>query len=230
MDRTKSPKLALFAVSALLVLFCVKAQSGCNSHRFADNIAFARCSDLSALGSFLHWTYNEPNSTVSIAFRQPGTPSSSWIAWGLNPSGPQMLGTQALVAFTNSSGQFQAYPSSVTRLDTRLEQGNLSFRVTSVEATLVNGEATIFATLELPSSLITANQVWQMGTVADGVPQIHLQSGDNMRSIGRIDFRSGQSSAGGGGSGDRQRKRNVSPTLSLSLSLHFLSSLLLHLL
>ncbi|VVB01429.1 unnamed protein product [Arabis nemorensis] len=209
MDRTKSPKLALFALSAILVLSCVKAQSGCDSHRFANNIAFADCSALPALGSFLHWTYNEPNGTVSIAFRHPATSSSSWIAWGLNPSGPQMSGTQSLVAFTNSSGQFQAYTSPVIGYSTQLERGSLSFPVTGVAATLVNGEATIFATLELPSNLVTANQVWQMGPMSNGVPMRHLTSGDNMRSIGRIDFRSGQSSAGGGGSGDRQRKRNT---------------------
>lgn len=126
-----------------------------------------------------------------------------------------MLGTQALVAYTNSStGRFQGYTSPISQLQTQLQPGSLSFRVTSVSATLANGEATIFATLELPANLITVNQVWQTGQVANGVPQSHPMSGDNMRSISRIDFRSGQSSGSGGTSGDRLRKRNVSPILS----------------
>lgn len=128
-----------------------------------------------------------------------------------------MVGTQALVAFTNSSGQFQAYTSPVSSYSTQLERGSLSFRVSRVSATLVNGEATIFATLELPTNLITANQLWQVGPVVNGVPSRHQTTGDNMRSSGRVDFRTGQASAGGGGSGDRLTKRNVSPTLSLCL-------------
>ncbi|CAF1857563.1 unnamed protein product [Brassica oleracea var. botrytis] len=209
MDRTKSAKVSLFAVWTILLVLNVNGQSGCDTHRFANNIAFTSCTPLAALGSFLHWNYNGQNSTVSIAYRHPGTSSSSWIAWGLNPSGARMLGTQALVAFTNSSGQFQAYTSSVDDLNTQLPPGSLSFGVSLVSATLVNGEATIFATLELPANLVMTNQVWQEGPVANGVPQIHQRTGDNIRSIGRIDFRTGQSSASGGGSGNRLRRRNT---------------------
>ena len=127
-----------------------------------------------------------------------------------------MVGTQALVAFTNTTtNQFQAYTSSVSSYGTRLERSSLSFGVSGLSATLVSGEVTIFATLELSPNLITANQLWQVGPVVNGVPASHQTSGDNMRSSGRIDFRTGQASAGGGGSGDRLRKRNVSPSLSL---------------
>ncbi|CAN7058464.1 hypothetical protein IGI04_014681 [Brassica rapa subsp. trilocularis] len=209
MDRTKSAKVSLFAVWTILLVLNVNGQSGCDTHRFANNIAFTSCTPLSALGSFLHWNYNGQNSTVSIAYRHPGTSSSSWIAWGLNPSGARMVGTQALVAFTNSSGQFQAYTSSVDDFSTQLQPGSLSFGVSLVSATLVNGEATIFATLELPANLVMTNQVWQEGPVANGVPQTHQRTGDNMRSIGRIDFRTGQSSASGGSSGNRLRRRNT---------------------
>ncbi|XP_010450413.1 PREDICTED: cytochrome b561 and DOMON domain-containing protein At5g35735 [Camelina sativa] len=210
MDRTQqSPKVTLFSVLATLLVLTVNGQSGCDTHRFENNLAFTACSPLQALGSFLHWTYNEANGTVSIAFRHPGTSSSSWISWGLNPSGTQMSGTQALVAFTNSSGQFQAYTSPVNSYSTQLQRGTLSFGVSRVSATLVNGEATIFATLELPTNLITANQLWQVGPVVNGVPAKHQTTGDNMRSMGRVDFRTGQATAGGGGSGDRLTKRNT---------------------
>ncbi|AED94011.1 unnamed protein product [Arabidopsis thaliana] len=215
MDRTQSPKTALFAVLATLLVLTVNGQSLCNTHRFTNNLAFADCSDLSALGSFLHWTYNEQNGTVSIAYRHPGTSASSWVAWGLNPSSTQMVGTQALVAFTNTTtNQFQAYTSSVSSYGTRLERSSLSFGVSGLSATLVSGEVTIFATLELSPNLITANQLWQVGPVVNGVPASHQTSGDNMRSSGRIDFRTGQASAGGGGSGDRLRKRNTHGVLN----------------
>ncbi|KAL1225663.1 Cytochrome and DOMON domain-containing protein [Cardamine amara subsp. amara] len=208
MDRTQSPKSALFAVWTILLVLTVNGQSGCGTHRFDNNMVFTDCNALSALGSFLHWTFNEQNSTVSIAFRHPGTSSSSWISWGINPSGPQMVGTQSLVAFTNSSGQFQVYTSPVISYNTQLGSGSLSFPVSGLSATLVGGEATIFATLELPSNLISTSQVWQIGPVVNGNPARHQTSGENMRSSGRIDFRSGQSTASGGGSGDRQTKRN----------------------
>uniref|UniRef100_A0A1J3DA86 Cytochrome b561 and DOMON domain-containing protein n=1 Tax=Noccaea caerulescens TaxID=107243 RepID=A0A1J3DA86_NOCCA len=210
MDRPKSAKISLLGVWTTLLVLSVNGQSDCNTHRFTNNLAFTQCSPLSALGSFLHWTFNEQNRTVSIAYRHPGTSSSSWIAWGLNPSGTQMVGTQALVAYTNSStGRFQGYTSPITQVQTQLQPGSLSFRVTNVSATLENGEATIFATLELPANLVTVTQVWQTGQVANGVPQSHPISGDNLRSISRIDFRSGQSSGSGGASGDRLRKRNT---------------------
>ncbi|CAN8232647.1 unnamed protein product [Cochlearia groenlandica] len=202
-------KITLFAVWTTLLVLTVNAQSNCDTHRFSNNIAFTDCSPLPSLGSFLHWTFTEQNNTVSIAYRHPGTSSSSWVAWGINPSGQQMIGTQAIVAYTNSSGQFIFHTTPVTGYATQLQPGNLSFPVTGVSATQVNGEVTIFATLELPANLVATNQVWQVGPVTNGVPSSHPMGGDNGRSLGRIDFRSGQSSGGGGSAGDRLKKRNT---------------------
>ncbi|XP_010542011.1 PREDICTED: cytochrome b561 and DOMON domain-containing protein At5g35735-like [Tarenaya hassleriana] len=218
MDRRKTLNPNFFFVLLIILFSCFSsnAQSTCDSYRFSNNNVFANCSSLPALGSFLHWTYDEATGTTSIAFRRPGTSPSSWIAWGLNPSGQQMLGTQAIVAFTGSNGQFQAYTSPVTSYNTQLPRGDLSFRVSRVSGSMSGDEAIIFATLELPGNMVQTNQVWQVGPVSGGVPQIHPTSGENGRSVSRINFRSGQAVSGGGGQAvsDREKKRNRHGVLS----------------
>ncbi|XP_010557694.1 PREDICTED: cytochrome b561 and DOMON domain-containing protein At5g35735-like [Tarenaya hassleriana] len=221
MDRRKTLIPYLFVVPLAILLFSCSSSNAqstsCNSYRFSNNNVFANCSALPALGSFLHWNFDEATGTVSIAFRRPGTSSSSWISWGLNPNGRRMVGTQAIVAFTNSSGQFEGYTSQVSSYKTRLQRGGLSFGVSRVSASLVGDEAIIFATLELPADMIQTNQVWQVGPVSGGIPQVHPTNGENGRSLGRINFRSGQAAAGGGGGGglsDRDKKRNIHGVLN----------------
>ncbi|KAF9601257.1 hypothetical protein IFM89_018367 [Coptis chinensis] len=102
-----------------------------------------------------------------------------------------MVGSQALVAF-QAGGQMNAYTSPVTSYSTALAPGNLTFQVPSITAEFANNnEMTIFATLVLPPGNTTVNQVWQKGPVIGNTPQIHPTTGDNIRSIGTIDFLSG---------------------------------------
>lgn len=128
-----------------------------------------------------------------------------------------MVGSQALVAFQNSSGQMRAYTSSVTQTQTNLPEGSLSFGVSGISGVYQSGEMFIFAKLVLPASMGTAvTQVWQVGPVSSDTPQTHALSGDNVRSTGTVDFLSGETTAGGGGStvSSRQRKRNIHGVLN----------------
>lgn len=122
-----------------------------------------------------------------------------------------MIGAQSLVAVVESSGSVRPYTSPVTSYQTSLQEGPLSFGVPSISAEFVEGnQVIIYATLQLPAGGTTSfTQVWQHGPVSGSTPQRHVTTGDNVRSIGSIDFATGASTSGGGGGGSRQRRRNV---------------------
>lgn len=109
MDKSfRSVFIACVITSLLVSSSC--AQQTCSSHSFSDRF-YTTCSDLPALNSFLHWTYNPSHNIVDLAFRHTWTSSSRWVAWGLNPSGQRMVGSQCLEAFQNSTGHIRAYTS-----------------------------------------------------------------------------------------------------------------------
>ncbi|KAK0591152.1 hypothetical protein LWI29_036231 [Acer saccharum] len=207
-------KSALFC-SVLVALFLTSyAQQNCNSSTFANNKQYTVCRTLPVLSSSIHWTYHSSNNTVDLAFRKTGTSSSNWVAWALNPSGQQMAGSQCLVAHQNSTA-IHAYTSPIGSGIPSLQQGSLSFEVPSISATLSGTEMTIYATLQLNSDLLSTNQVWQEGPMSGGVPASHPTSGNNVASVGTIDFRTGETTASsGGGSNSRLRKRNTHGVLN----------------
>ncbi|KAF9590743.1 hypothetical protein IFM89_038056 [Coptis chinensis] len=205
----------LFVCLILTTLVLSTNAQTCRSYTFS-NRAFASCTDLQVLNSFLHWTYTPSNRTVNLAYRHTGISPSSWIAWAINPTGRGMVGSQALVAF-QTGGQMNAYTSQVTSTQTVLPRGNLSFPVPTITAEFANNnrEMTIFATLVLPPGGTTVNQVWQQGPMNGNTPQIHLLNGANIRSTGTIDFLSGQSGGGGSAAANsRLKRRNVHGVLN----------------
>lgn len=93
--------------SSILVLFFLSLflqiqpshSATCTSQKFTKNRIFQHCDDLPQLKSYLHWTYDSKNSLLSLAFIAPPSKPNGWIAWGINPNGTGMIGTQALIAF-----------------------------------------------------------------------------------------------------------------------------------
>ncbi|KAK4846637.1 hypothetical protein QYF36_020135 [Acer negundo] len=209
MDRVS--KSALFC-SVLVALFLTSyAQQNCKSFTFTSNRLYTTCRDLPVLSSSIHWTYHSSNNTVDLAFRKTGTSSSKWVAWALNPSGPQMAGSQCLVAYQRSSGAIRAYTSPIGTGTPQLQQGNLSFPVSSISAELTGGdEMTIYATLQLTSELLSTNQIWQEGPLSADTPGQHPMATENTASTGTINFRSGETTASTGSDvNSRLRKRNT---------------------
>ncbi|KAL1560972.1 cytochrome b561 and DOMON domain-containing protein-like protein [Salvia divinorum] len=189
--------------------------NNCPPHSFSNGRTFSDCNALPVLNSFLHWNYRDGNNSVDIAYRHGGVSRSNWVAWALNPTGSNMIGAQALVAFFGSNGQLRAYTSPITSYTTLLQEGELSFRVSAISTEFVGGDQIIiYATLDLPAGATSFTQVWQHGPVSDGIPGQHALGGDNFRSIGNIDFATGATAAAGGG-GSRQRKRNVHGVLNV---------------
>ncbi|KAG6572243.1 Cytochrome b561 and DOMON domain-containing protein, partial [Cucurbita argyrosperma subsp. sororia] len=184
--------------SVLIVLslcLSVSAQSCRNYNGFANNQVFAACVDHPVLNSVLHWTYIESNNTLRIAFRRPSTTPNQWIAWGINPQGLAMFGTQALVAHQNSTGGTHAYTSSLNPPGPTLQQSDLRYGVSELSATYVNNEMTLYATITLPGGMTTINQVWQEGPMAGGAPSAHALTNDNRASRNTLDLLTGSSTA-----------------------------------
>ncbi|KAK8505953.1 hypothetical protein V6N13_002610 [Hibiscus sabdariffa] len=206
-----------FVLFSCLVVVSFLASSSsaqtCLSQTFSNNVQYSNCTDLPALNCYLHWTYDESAGTVQIAFRHTGTTSSRWSAWGINPSGPRMVGTQALVALVNSSGVAQAFTTSIDSFGPTMQQTDLSFPVPSLSATFENNEMTIFAVLRISQNLLSTSQVWQEGPVSNGQIQPHSTTGANAQSAGSINFLTGQS-GGSSSAGSRTRRRNVHGVLN----------------
>ena len=205
MDGSLKFWLLSFALSSLLI--SSSAQT-CGSYSFSNNNLYTYCSDLSRLGSYIHWTHNS-NGTLEIAYRHPGFSTDRWIAWAINVNATGMVGAESLVAYVNSTGPY-AYTSSVTSYGTQLAASSLSFAVPKLEAENIDSEMIIYATLELPTTLTTIHQVWQEGPLSGGVPASHSFSGDNILSMGDLNLLSGQTSTESSGTSSRLRRRNVS--------------------
>ncbi|KAE8720284.1 Cytochrome b561 and DOMON domain-containing protein [Hibiscus syriacus] len=209
MDKT----CKLVLLSCLLLSFLASSSAQiCLTQRFPDNRQYDNCNDLPALTCFLHWTYDQAAGTLNVAFRHTGTTDSRWTAWGLNPSGPRMQGTQALVAFVNSTGVAQAFTTSIDSMVPSMQPSPLSFQVPTISARFDNNEMTIFAVMRISDSWSSTSQVWQEGPVNNGQLGIHSLSGANVRSAGTVNFLTGQS--GGSSGGSRTRRRNVHGVLN----------------
>ncbi|MQL69619.1 hypothetical protein Taro_001945 [Colocasia esculenta] len=186
--------LLLCLVAASLALSS-SAQS-CTTLTFSRSGDFPLCRSLLRLGSTLHWTYHPSNGTVDIAFRAPQS-NTGWVAWGINPQAPRMVGTQALVAFVNSStGRVTPYTSPVTGLP--LQPADISIPATNLQGEFSGGVFTIYATLRLTDNQTRVNHVWQSSTTfSGGWPTGHPTTGDNILSASTMDFLSGESTSVG---------------------------------
>ncbi|CAK9140879.1 unnamed protein product [Ilex paraguariensis] len=182
----------------------------CISQKFTNNKLYTHCNDLPSLNSFLHWTYDSANSSVSIAFIAPPAKPDGWVAWALNPTGTGMAGAQALVAFKDAQGVMTVKTFNISSYAT-IEEGKLSFDVPEKTAEYSGGLMTIFATVVLPEKGKTVvNQVWQVGaSVSNGFPAKHEFQPANLNSKGSLDLLRGQTTGGGSGGNGRLKKKNI---------------------
>ncbi|KAG9447482.1 hypothetical protein H6P81_013610 [Aristolochia fimbriata] len=187
----------LVCVFSALMFFTASAQSAsCNSQTLPANKAFKLCADLPTLSSFLHWTYDASNSSLSMAFVAPPEKPEGWVAWGINPAATRMLGTQALIAHRSSKGSLVVQTFNVS--DYRIQPSNISYPVSGLSAAVVNGSIVIFATWELPKGTTTVNQVWQVGPSVDGgIPAKHAMAPANMNAVGKLNLLRGTAPAPG---------------------------------
>ncbi|XP_031099640.1 auxin-induced in root cultures protein 12 [Ipomoea triloba] len=171
--------LLLLVLGALLMSPAAALQ--CTSQTFSTKAHYDTCSDLPTLKAFLHWTYNETKSTLSVAFVAAPAAADGWIAWGINPTGAGMIGTQAFIAFKDAQGKVAVKTYNLTSYGAITPQ-KLSLTVLDSRAeAAADGKMRIFATVELPEKMATVNHVWQVGaSVKDGIPQKHQMLQENL--------------------------------------------------
>ncbi|KAG1342219.1 Cytochrome b561 and DOMON domain-containing protein [Cocos nucifera] len=204
---------AILLLALLLSLFLPSSAQNCASDQtFSNNRLYARCSSLGRLSATLHWTYHPSNGTADIAYRATQD-SSNFVAWGINPNGTGMIGTNAFFAFHDSGGAVKVITYILPSYTPSVSNSSLSFNVYSREAEYSNGAYTIYATVALPSNKTTLNTAWQAGQVSGGVPVGHATSGDNILSKGSTNLLSGESSENGGGN-SRLHRKNIHGVLN----------------
>lgn len=186
-STSKLESILCIVVSLLLV----SSAQTCSNYTFSTNRVFSSCSDLPYLQAHLHWNYISSTKRVQIAYRATQA-SDGWIAWGINPTGTGMVGSQAIVALRHSKGSMTAYTTAITGYSPSMNPGTLSFSVSNISAEYSHNEMRIFAVIGPLSNGTVVNHVWQSGSsVSNDIPQMHSTSGENVQSIGKLDFQSG---------------------------------------
>ncbi|KAI8567258.1 hypothetical protein RHMOL_Rhmol02G0107100 [Rhododendron molle] len=191
--------ITCFLVPSLTLSTTSAHASSCSDFVFLNNQVFASCTNLPYLDSFLHWTHNASSSTLHAAYRHTQVSSSTWVAWGINPTMIGMIGTQAIVAYAKPDGTVVVFTSPISRYGTRLPEGNLSFPVSDLSASYFNNEMIIFVVIELPENTTSVNHVWQHGPVFGSNLGMHQVSRNHLQSMGTLDLSSGQASTSDGG-------------------------------
>ncbi|VAI08828.1 cytochrome b561 and DOMON domain-containing protein At5g47530-like [Triticum dicoccoides] len=183
----------LLIVAAAVLLSAAGAtaqQKGCENATFPAGRSFERCNTLPVLGASLYWTYHAANGTAELAFRATSG-SAGWVAWGINPSGAGMPGSNVFVASQNASGVsvlMTVLKSTAPALDNTTLQFDVPVPPTAEYAA---GAYTIYTTVALPGNSTQQNTVWQAGPLSGGAILPHPTSGPNLQSLMRLDFLSG---------------------------------------
>ncbi|XVF81265.1 hypothetical protein PTKIN_Ptkin15bG0142100 [Pterospermum kingtungense] len=173
----------------------------CSSQTFIKNQLYPNCLDLPSLSSYLHFSYNSSNNTLSIAFVSTPSKSGGWVAWAINPNATGMAGSQALVAYKNSSTSVAVVQTFNISSYSSIVPQDLSFQVWDKTAeSRPDGSLVIFAKIKVPDDLAAKgkiNQVWQVGpgVAAGGVLEKHDFAPANLQSKGTLDLNSSGASS-----------------------------------
>lgn len=217
------------AVSALLLLllpFLSDARS-CTEGFVLEanknlNITATHCK-LNTLGAEFAWSFDNGSRQLAVAFGSRLESSTAWLAWGLNPSGPRMVGTRALIGIKHETGlahhQFnitiatkrhcQLIPSD--GVDVGLNVSSFGFRYLHTIEYYV-----IYAIMVLPRlyNASAAHVVWEIGEFAvGGRPSMHPRSLDHLDAAQTVDLFTGKELSYK--PGQRTRIRTVSRHITL---------------
>ncbi|XP_009358991.2 cytochrome b561 and DOMON domain-containing protein At3g25290 [Pyrus x bretschneideri] len=205
-SSSSSSSLSIFLPLTLLCLISPALSLTCTSQTFTNNKLYSKCADLPVLGSFLHWTYDPANSTLSIAFISPPSKTDGWIAWAINPTSTGMAGSQTLLAYQKSGGSMAVKTFNISSYKDIVES-KLSFEVWDTAAESSGGVFRLFAKLKVEKE--TVNQVWQVGpSVSDGFPVKHDFLTPNLNSKGTLSLTGGTTTTTVSG-GSKMKKRNI---------------------
>lgn len=183
----------------------------CKTQKFTNNKLYSNCLDLPTLTSYLHWSYDSSNSSLSIAFIAAPAKSNGWISWAINPTATGMVGSQALIAFKQSNGSMIVKTFDIKSYGSLIE-GKLSVEIWDTVAEYSDGFMRIFAKVKVPQKASSINHVWQVGpSVSDGRPDPHDTQDPNLKAKGTLSLTGSQTSTGNTATGvdSRTKKKNV---------------------
>ncbi|XVF77388.1 hypothetical protein PTKIN_Ptkin14bG0038900 [Pterospermum kingtungense] len=162
-----------------------------------------KCKKLPTLQAQLAWNYyitshNQTRIDVLIGTKTIG--DMGWLAWGVNPDLPHMVGTRAIIAIkmANQSVGVNTYNiTKDTKLRCRLLPSDIDLTVQNKTAEHNTGIGffTMFATLILDQryNISSLNHVWQVGFFAEGLePMMHSTSLQNVDSKEILDLKTGR--------------------------------------
>ncbi|XP_021814203.1 cytochrome b561 and DOMON domain-containing protein At3g25290-like [Prunus avium] len=207
-SSSSSSSLAFLGLTLALVLLISPAHSlTCTTQTFTNNNLYSKCLDLPTLKSYLHWTYNSSNSTLSIAFVATPAKSDGWIAWAINPTGTGMAGAQTLLAYKKSDGSMDVKTFNISSYSDIVES-KLAFDVWNTSAESSGGVFRLFAKLKV--EMESVNQVWQVGpSVSNGFPAKHDFNTDNLQAKGSLNLTGGTTTTTTTPGDSRLKKRNI---------------------
>ncbi|KAK2432121.1 cytochrome b561 and DOMON domain-containing protein [Trifolium repens] len=172
---------------------------------------FQKCMNLPTQQASIAWTFHPHSSTLELIFFGTFISPSGWVGFGINPTSPQMTGTNALISFPDpNTGQIVLLPFI---LDTtvKLQKSpllsqpfdNINLLTSSAAmyggkmATIHNGAPIqIYAKLKLESNKTSIHLVWNRGLYVQGYsPTIHPTTSTDLSSISTFDVLSGSASS-----------------------------------
>ncbi|KAI4319290.1 hypothetical protein MLD38_032910 [Melastoma candidum] len=207
MSIGRSPLLA-FAITATFLLLLpstVVSQNTCatQAKTLPSGRTYANCTDLPYLNATLHFTYDQANSSLSIAYIAAPAPNGAWVSWAINPTATGMVGAQAIIALKPSGGSTVVVKTFNMSSYSSVVESPLSFDVWGLAADEADGNIRLFASVKVPVSATSLNQVWQVGGVVNGTrPRIHPLGNDNKQSTGKLELISSAAKAPSPGGGD----------------------------
>ncbi|OIV98680.1 hypothetical protein TanjilG_23972 [Lupinus angustifolius] len=205
------PSLLFFLLLTLFITITSSQTQKCTTQKPTipkTNTFYSHCIDLPYLKSFIHYTYNPSNSSLSVAFIASVPPPSGWVSWGLNPTETGMAGTQAIAAYSIDG------VVKIKTLDIKsykvLVPGKLSYEVWDLSAEQSGGLIRIYATFKVPKGNGNeVNQVWQVGpSVTNGKLDVHGFASENLNAKGKLNLSGGQGFIGGGVD-SRTKNKNI---------------------
>ncbi|XP_027336743.1 auxin-induced in root cultures protein 12 [Abrus precatorius] len=207
---TFSPFILGTTITVTIFIFSLFTPShaaiDCDTQKLPPSRSFANCTNLPSLGATLHFTYNATNHSLAVAYAAEPPSPNGWVAWGINPTGGGMVGTQAFIAF-KQNGSVAVGLYNLTSYKGIDAVKALSFDTWDVSAEEAGGVITVFAVVKIPEKEGNLTQVWQVGPVTGGKPMIHARKPENLQAQGALEVVgstiSGNSSANGGGDNNK---------------------------
>ncbi|XP_022735530.1 cytochrome b561 and DOMON domain-containing protein At5g35735-like [Durio zibethinus] len=162
-----------------------------------------KCKKLSTLQAQFAWNYYKTShnqTQINVLIGTKLITDMGWLAWGVNPDQPQMVGTSAIIAIKVPN---QNTPVVNTYSITKDTKRHCALKPSEINVTVQNMRAqhrieigffTIFATLLLHEkyNISSLNHVWQVGYFAEGLePKMHSTSLQNFDSKEVLDMQTG---------------------------------------